>query len=128
MVIIEKGTKNMKKGIKKELDEIYGVTDEDIDKIVLGQRIEEEEEKIKILKELAKYKSFEDYVKDHEKEFEKVEISDDFKMIMIAEDIYPGIDLDILKKIGIIVDHFGIMVYIGSSQEATIHKFTKNSD
>lgn len=118
----------MKKGIKKELDEIYGVTDEEIEGIILGQKIEDEEEKIKILKELTKYGSFEDYVNDHEKEFEKVDISDDFKMIMIDEDIYPGIDLGILKKIGIIVDHFGIMVNIGSSKGATIHKFTKNSD
>ncbi len=117
-----------KKPIKKLLDELYNVTDDELDGLILGQKIEEEEEKIKILKELAKYGSFEDYVKDHEKEFEKVDISDDFKMVMIAEDIYPGIDLGILKKIGIIVDHFGIMVCIGSSKETTIHKFTKNSD
>ena len=103
-----------KKSIKKLLDEIYGVTDEEIDSIILGQKIEDEEEKLKILKELVGYKSFEDYVNDHdhEKEFEKVDISDDFKMIIISENIYPEIDLRILKKMGIIVDHFGLTVYI----------------
>ena len=45
------------------------------------QKIEDEEEKLKILKELVGYKSFEDYVDDHEKEFEKIDISDDFKTI-----------------------------------------------
>lgn len=101
-----------KKSIKEELDKLYGVTDEDIDKIVLDQKIEEEEDKIKILKELVGYKSFEDYVNDHEKEFEKVDISDDFKMIIISESVYPEIDIGILKKMGIIVDHFGLIVHI----------------
>ena len=101
-----------KKSIKKLLDEIYEVTDEEIDSIVLGQKIEDEEDKLKILKELLGYKSFEDYANDHEKEFEKVDISDDFKMIIISESIYPDIDLNILKKMGMIVDHFGLTVYI----------------
>lgn len=101
-----------KKSIKEELDKLYGVTDEEIDSIILEQKIEDEEEKLKILKELVGYKSFEDYVNDHEKEFEKVDISDDFKMIIISESIYPEIDLNILKKMGVIVDHFGLVVYI----------------
>lgn len=108
-----------KKPIKKLLDELYGVTDEDIDAMILGQKIEDEEEKLKILKELVGYKSFEDYVNDpsHEKEFEKVDISDDFKMIIISENIYPEIDIGILKKMGIIVDHFGLTVYIVRKEE-----------
>lgn len=106
-----------KKSIKEELDGLYGVTDEEIDSIILGQRIEDEEEKLKILKELVGYKSFEDYVNDHEKEFEKVDISDDFKMIIISESVYPEIDLNILKKMGIIVDHFGLTVYIVRKEE-----------
>jgi putative ribosome biogenesis GTPase RsgA len=101
-----------KKSIKEELDKLYGVTDEEINGIILGQRIEDEEDKLKILKELVGYKSFEDYVNDHEKEFEKVDISDDFKMIIIYESVYPEIDLGILKKMGIIVDHYGLTVYI----------------
>lgn len=108
-----------KKPIKKLLDELYGVTDEDIDKMILGQKIEDEEEKLKILKELVKYKSFEDYVNDHrnEKEFENIEVSDDFKMIIISEDIYPDIDINILKKMGIIIDHFGLLAYIIRKEE-----------
>lgn len=109
--------KPQKKSIKKLLDELYGVTDEEINGIILGQRIEDEEEKLKILRELVGYKSFEDYVNDHEKEFEKVDISDDFKMIIISESIYPEIDLNILKKMGIIVDHFGLTVYIVRKEE-----------
>jgi hypothetical protein len=104
--------KQSKKSIKEELDELYGVTDEEIDNIILGQRIEDEEEKLKILKELTRYKSFEDYVNDHEKEFDKTDITDDFKMIIIDESIYPEIDINILKKIGVIVDHFGLIVHI----------------
>lgn len=122
--IIEEGTKikekNMepkKRGIKKILDELYNVTDEDIDGLILGQKIEEEEERLKILKELVGYKSFEDYVNDHEKEFDRIDISDDFKMIIISESIYPEIDIRILKKIGIIVDHFGLTVYIVHREE-----------
>ncbi len=106
-----------KRGIKKILDELYNVTDKDIDGLILGQKIEDEEEKLKILKELVGYKSFEDYVNDHEKEFEKVDISDDFKMIFISESIYPEIDLGILKKMGIIVDHFGLIVHIIRKEE-----------
>jgi hypothetical protein len=119
-----------KKSIKKLLDEIYNVTEEELDGLILGQKIEEEELKIKVLKELVNYKSFEDYIKDHEKEFEMIDISDDFKMIMISDDVYPEIDLDMLKKMGVIVDHFGLMVYISSVKEkkTTTHKFTKNSD
>ncbi len=106
-----------KKSIKEELDKLYGVTDEEIDGIILGQRIEDEEDKLKILKELVGYKSFEDYVNGHEKEFEKVDISDDFKMIFISESIYPEIDLSTLKKMGVIVDHFGLIVHIIRKEE-----------
>jgi putative ribosome biogenesis GTPase RsgA len=106
-----------KKCIMKILDELYNITDEEIDGIILGQKIEDEEDKLKILKELVGYRSFEDYVNGHEKEFEKVDISDDFKMIFISESIYPEIDLSILKKMGIIVDHFGLTVYILKKEE-----------
>lgn len=114
----------MKKSIKEELDKLYEVTDEEIDTIILEQKIEEEEEKLKILKELVGYKSFEDYVNDHEKEFEKVDISDDFKMIIIPEGIYPEIDLNVLKKMGIIIDHFGLTVYIIRKEEDIKEKKT----
>ncbi len=119
--------KRSKKSIKEELDKLYGVTDEEIDGIILGQRIEDEEEKLKILKELVGYKSFEDYVNDHEKEFGNVDISDDFKMIIISESVYPEIDIGILKKMGIIVDHFGLTVYIrkeGKEEESVEEKKT----
>ena len=101
-----------KKPIKKFADEAYGVTDEDIRKLILEQEIEEEEEKVKILKELIRYRSFEDYVRDHEKEFEMVDISDDFSSIIISDDEYENIDLDLLKKMRIIADHFGLMIHI----------------
>ena len=105
-------TSPSKKPIKKLLDELYGVTDEEIDKLILGQKIEDEEEKVNILKELVGYKSFGDYVKDHEKEFERMDISDDFKMIIIPGDKYPDISLDLIKRLGIVADHFGIFIYI----------------
>ncbi len=117
-----------KRGIKKILDELYNVTDKDIDGLILGQKIEDEEEKLKILKELVGYKSFEDYVNDHEKEFEKVDISDDFKMIIISESVYPEIDLDILKKMGIIVDHFGLTVYIIRKEEIKEEDIKENKE
>jgi len=117
-----------KKSIKEELDKLYGVTNEEIDSIVLGQKIEEEEDKIKILKELVGYKSFEDYVNDHEKEFEKVDISDDFKMIIISESVYPEIDIGILKKMGIIVDHFGLTVYIIRKEEIKEEDIKENKE
>jgi len=109
-----------KKPIKKLLDELYNVTDEDIDQIILGQKIEDEEEKVKILKELVGYKSFEDYVKDHEKEFDMIEITDDFKMIIIPGEKYPDISLDLIKKMGIIADHFSIFIYIDPSVKEKI--------
>lgn len=117
-----------KKSIKEELDKLYGVTNEEINGIILGQKIEEEEEKLKIIKELVGYKSFEDYVNDHdhEKEFEKVDISDDFKMIIISESVYPEIDIRVLKKMGIIVDHFGLMVYIVRKEEEKVEKKEKD--
>jgi hypothetical protein len=99
-------------GIKEELDKLYNVTDEEIDKIILDQYIEDEEEKLNILKEIRKYKSFEDYVNDHEKDFDMVEITDDFKMIIISSKAYPNIHLDIIKKIGIVANHYGIFIYI----------------
>ena len=114
------------KPIKIILDEMYGVTEEDIRKIILEQQIEEEEEKIRILKKLIRYKSFEDYVKDHEKEFDVVEINDDFTAIIISDDRYPDIDLDLLKKIGIVADHFGLLVHIVHQKDN--HVTTKKFD
>lgn len=112
-----------KKPIKKLLDELYNVTDEDIDQIILGQKIEDEEEKVKILKELVGYKSFEDYMKDHEKEFEHVDITDDFTMIIIPGDMYPDIPLDLIKRLGIVAEHFGLFIYIDHSvKEKIVHK------
>lgn len=100
------------KPIKKFADEVYGVTDEDIRNIILEQKIEEEENKVNILKELIRYKSFEEYIRDHEKEFEMVDISDDFSSIIISDDVYEYINLDLLKKIGIITDRFGLFIHI----------------
>lgn len=109
-------------GIKKDLDKLFGVTDEEIDKIILEQQIEDEEKKVKILKELVGYKSFEDYVNDHEEEFDSVEITDDFKMIIISRDKYPDIELDKIKKIGIIGNHFGIFIYVEPVKEKGVEK------
>lgn len=114
------------KPIKKILDEMYGITDEDIRKMILDQKIEEEENKIKTLKELIKYRSFEDYVSGHEKEFESVDINDDFNAIIISDDKYPDINLDLLKKIGIIADHFGLFVHIVHQKDN--HVTTKKFD
>lgn len=112
--------------IKKILDKMYGVSDEDIRKMILEQKIEEEEDKIKILKELVKYKSFGDYVKDHEKEFEMVDINDDRNTIIISDDKYPNIDLDFLKKIGIIADHFELIIHVVHQKDN--HVITKKFD
>jgi hypothetical protein len=99
-------------GIKEDLDKLHGVTDEDIDQIIFDQRIEEEEKKLEILKELRKFKSFEDYVSCHESDFDMVDITDDFKQIIISGEIYPNINLDTLKKIGTVAEHYGIFIYI----------------
>lgn len=99
-------------GIKEELDKLYNVTDEEIDQIILDQKIEDEEERLKVLKELRKYKSFDDYVNAHEKDFDMVEITDDFTMIIISGDVYPNIPLDSIKKIGTIADHYGIFINV----------------
>lgn len=107
-------------GIKEDLDKLYGVTDEEIDKIILDQQIEDEEERLEILKEIRKYKSFVDYIKDHEKDFDMVEITDDFKMIIIPSTEYPNIPLDTIKKIGIIADHYGIFIYVEPSIDQKI--------
>ncbi len=101
-------------GIKEELDKLYNVTEEDIDKIILEQKIEDEEKKLDILKELVEYKSFEDYVGHHEKDFDMVDITDDFSMIIIPGNVYINLHIDMIKKIGIIADHYGIFIYIGS--------------
>ena len=113
------------KPIKKILDEIYGVTDEDIRNIILEQKIEEEENKVNILKELIRYKSFEEYIRDHEKEFEKVDINEDFTAIIISEEEYPNIHLDLLKKMRIIADHFGLFIHIVHKNHVTTKKFDK---
>ena len=101
-------------GIKEDLDKLYDVTEEEIDGIILDKKIEDEEERLKILKEIRKYKSFEEYVKDHEGDFDFADITDDFKMIIISSDVYSNINLDVIKKIGTIADHYGIFVYVGS--------------
>jgi hypothetical protein len=102
-------------GIKEDLDKLYGVTDEEIDQIIFDQMIEDEEKKLEILKEMRKFKSFEDYVVHHESDFDMVDITDDFKQIIISGKAYPNINLDILKKIGTIADHYGIFIYIEQS-------------
>lgn len=99
-------------GIKEELDKLYDVTEEEIDQIILDQKIEDEEERLEILKDIKKYNTFESYISNHENLFEMVDITDDFKMIIISGDIYPNIPLDIIKKVGIIADHYGIFVYV----------------
>lgn len=102
-------------GIKEDLDKLYGVTNEEIDQIIFDQKIEDEEKKLEILKEMRKYKSFEDYVRHHESDFDLVEITDDFKQIIISGKEYPNINLDILKNIGTVADHYGIFIYIEQS-------------
>jgi len=99
-------------GIKEDLDKLYNVTDEEIDKIILDQEIEDGEKKLEILKEMKKYNSFEDYVKVHEKDFDMVDISDDFTTIFISGEVYPTIHLDNIKKIGTIANHYGIFVQV----------------
>lgn len=113
-------------GIKEDLDKLYGVTDEEIDKIILDQKIEDEEEKIEVLKEIRNYKSFEDYVKAHEKDFDMVEITDDFSMIIIPNNVYPDIHLDMIRKMGIITDHYGIFIYIEPSIDKKVAHGKKN--
>ena len=104
-----------KESIKEQLEKMYGITEEEIDKVLLEQKIEDEQDRINTLKELVNYTSFKDYIKDHNKEFEGVEIGEDFKTITILDKNYPRIHLPILKKIGIVADQFGILIYIKSS-------------
>lgn len=110
--------------IKQELDKMYGVTEEEIDRIIFEQKKEEEQERANILKELVGYKSFEEYVKDekHKKEFEEISVGTDFKLIIISNDKYPRINLPILKKIGIVAQHFGILIFIKSPQKEIVRK------
>lgn len=103
--------------IKQQLDKLFGVTEEEINKLILEQRIEEEQDRINILKELAGYKSFEEYVKGHQKEFEGIHVGDDFKSITIDNDVYPRINLPILKRIGIVIAHFRILAYMKPSKD-----------
>lgn len=111
-------------GIKQQLDKTYGVTEEEIDRIIFEQKIEDVQERANILKELVGYKSFEDYVKtpDHKKEFEDIIIGDDFKTIVISNDKYPRINLPTLKKIGMVAEHFGVLIFIKSPQRQVIRK------
>jgi hypothetical protein len=102
--------------IKQQLDKEYGVTEEEINDLILQKKIEDEQERLNVLVELQKYKSFEDYVKEHGKEFERLSISEDYCTITIEDDKYPRINLHILKKIGVVADHFGILIYIRSSK------------
>lgn len=96
------------------------MTEEEINKIILEQKIEDEQERINTLKELVNYKSFEYYVKDHKKEFEGIEISDDFNVVNIDDKIYPKINLPLLKKIGVIANHYGILIYVKSSKKQVV--------
>lgn len=108
--------------VKQQLDQMYGVTEEEIDRLILERKIEDEQERLKVLLELQKYKSFSDYIKDHIQEFEGIEISPDLASFTIADDKYPRINLPILKKIGIIVDHFDLIVYLKSSKKQIARK------
>lgn len=110
--------------IKQQLDQMYGVTEEEINRLILERKIDDEQERLKVLIELQKYKSLEDYVKDekHKQEFEGMDVSTDFSTITIADDKYPRINLPILKKIGIIVDHFDLIVYLKSSKKQIARK------
>jgi DNA end-binding protein Ku len=107
---------------KKELDKAYGITEEEINKTILEQSIEETQERINILKELKSFKSFEEYVKSHKDEIEGIEVGQDFRSITIEDDKYPRIKLPILKKIGIVAEHFGVLIYIGSSKKQVVPK------
>ena len=111
-------------GVKQQLDKMYGFTDEEIDRIIFEQKIEEVQERANIMKELAGYKSFEDYVKapDHKKEFEDITVGDDFRTIVISNDKYPRINLPTLKKIGIVAEHFAVLIFIKSPQRQVIRK------
>lgn len=41
-----------------------------------------------------------------------IDINDNFSTIIMSDDKYPNIDLDIMKKIGIVADHFGLLVHV----------------
>lgn len=116
----------MKLPIKQQLDQVYGVTEEEINKLILERKIEDEQERLKVLLELQKYKSFADYIKEHMQEFEGIDISPDLISVTIADDKYPRINLPILKKLGIVADHFGILVYIKSSKRKVVPKVKDN--
>lgn len=108
--------------VKQQVDKMYGVTEEEINKIIFGEKIEETQERVNILKELAGYKSLEEYVKGHTSEFEGIEVGYDNKLITISDDKYPRINLPVLKKIGIVADHFGVLIYLKSSKKQVAPK------
>lgn len=101
---------------------MFGVTEEEINKIILGKTIEDSQERVNVLKELAGFRSLEEYVKAHEKEFEGIDVSHDYKLITILDEKYPRINLPILKKVGIVTNHFGALVYIRSSKKQVAPK------
>lgn len=107
-------------GIKEDLDKLHSVTDGDIDQIIFDQRIEDEEKKLEILKEMRKFKSFEDYVNGHEKDFDMVDITDDFKQIFISGKVYQNMHLDMVKKMGTVADHYDIFIRIEQSADNKI--------
>ena len=109
-------------GIKEDLDKLYGVTDEEIDQIIFDQNIEDEEKKLEILKEMRNFKSFEDYVSGHEKDFDMVDITDDFKQIMISGTVYQNMHLDMVKKMGVVADHYGIFIRIEPSADRKVSR------
>lgn len=112
--------------IKQQLDQMYGVTEDEINKLILERKMEDEQERLKVLEELQKYASFEVYVKAHKQEFEEIEIGIDFGTITIVDDKYPRIHLPILKKIGIVADHFGILIFTKSSKKSVVPNVREN--
>ncbi len=99
-------------GIKEGLDKLHNVTEEEIDQIILDQKIEDGENELGILKEIRKFKSFEDYVSGHEKDFDIVDITDDFEQIIISGDAYQSMSVETIKMIGIVANHYGIFVRV----------------
>jgi DNA end-binding protein Ku len=112
--------------IKQQLDQLYGVTEDEINRLILERKKEDEQGRLKILVELRKYASFEDYVKAHKQEFDGIEIGVDFSTITIADDEYPRINLPTLKNIGIIAEHFGILIYVKSLKKAVVQDVNEN--
>jgi hypothetical protein len=52
-----------------------------------------------------------------------VDITDDFTHIIISSDVYNGMCLDAIKKMGVVSDHYGIFVRIEPSENNKIGDF-----